>query len=89
MMPLALTRFALFSNPRRVLRGDISWSDAALLDPGSVVLATASDARDLDGSEGLANVALRITKLRRDAESQRAELEAVYHGVRGSGLAGP
>jgi len=87
MLPIAQQRFAVSSFPRRRIRGSIAWSDAVRLDAGSVVVATATDARGLDGTRGISSQPMRVVSLTRDADTQRADIVLEYHGVNATGWA--
>ena len=87
ILPIAAERFALFGYRRIIVSGGLSYSDALLLDAGSVVEFSASSVDDYDGSRGLIDAIGIVQSISRTPAKQRASVEIVYWGTRVSGWA--
>jgi len=83
----ALTVFSELAEPRRVLKGSIAASDAIDLDPGQVVVVSASDAVGMDGTNGFTSVTGRIIAKRPDWSRNETELSIRIYAFEGAGWA--
>ncbi len=87
LFPIAAERFGLWAYRRIVVRGGLCYSDALLLDPGSVVTFSATDVDDYDATRGLSDAIGIVQSITRTPDKQQATVEIVYWGTRVSGWA--
>lgn len=87
VLPIAAERFGLFGYRRIIVTGGLSYSDALLLDPGSVVTFTADKVDDYDGSTGITDGVGIVQSITRTPATQQARVSIVYWGARVSGWA--
>ncbi|MDP3908842.1 MAG: hypothetical protein Q8Q14_00485 [Gemmatimonadales bacterium] len=76
-----------FGQPRRLWKGRIWTGDALLIDPGCVVLLSATDAVDAAGRRGITNAPARVLLVTHDWREGISEIHATTYGINGSGWA--
>lgn len=85
--PLFSSKRASYGEPRRRIRGVLSYARGVRMDPGSIYMVSSTHARGYDGSLGVTAQAMRVVSVDSDPVERRTTVELEYHGANATGWA--
>ena len=87
VVPFAAHRFANLGSPRAQIEGTIAWADAVSMSAGAVVVVTADDAFNYNGTRPVTSQPMRIIRIDGSPSDQTATVKLVWHDATVSGWA--